>query len=87
MFKNQCNPSHLEISRLLTSSLSLGVPVPQTTQCIRVDLDRRVYWNNITREGVGPSFFYPSVLLTKIYVVFFKKYKEPYRKPVSRFII
>jgi hypothetical protein len=28
------HPSHSETSRLLTSSLSLGVPVPQTTQCM-----------------------------------------------------
>jgi hypothetical protein len=27
------HPSHSETSRLLTSSLSLGVPVPRTTQC------------------------------------------------------
>jgi hypothetical protein len=29
------HPSHSETSRLLTSSLSLGVPVPRPTQCIR----------------------------------------------------
>ena len=29
------HPSHSQTSRLLTSSLSLGVPVPRTTQCIR----------------------------------------------------
>ncbi len=28
-------PSHSQTSRLLTSSLSLGVPVPRATQCIR----------------------------------------------------
>ena len=27
--------SHLQTSRLLTSSLSLGVPVPRPTQCVR----------------------------------------------------
>ncbi len=29
------HPSHSQTSRLLTSSLSLGVPVPRTTQCMR----------------------------------------------------
>jgi len=29
------HPSHSQTSRLLTSSLSLGVPVPRSTQCIR----------------------------------------------------
>jgi hypothetical protein len=31
----QTHPSHSQTSGLLTSSLSLGVPVPHTTQCIR----------------------------------------------------
>ena len=30
------HPSHLQVSHLLTSSLSLGVPVPFTTECMRV---------------------------------------------------
>jgi hypothetical protein len=29
------HPSHSQTSRLLTSSLSLGVPVPHATQCMR----------------------------------------------------
>jgi hypothetical protein len=29
------HPSHSQTSRLLTSSLSLGIPVPRATQCIR----------------------------------------------------
>jgi hypothetical protein len=29
------HPSHSQESRLLTSSLSLGVPVPHTTECMR----------------------------------------------------
>jgi hypothetical protein len=29
------HPSHSETSRLLTSSLSLGVPTPRPTQCMR----------------------------------------------------
>ena len=29
------HPSHSQESRLLTSSLSLGVPVPRTTECMR----------------------------------------------------
>jgi hypothetical protein len=29
------HPSHSQTSRLLTSSLSLGVPVPRATQCMR----------------------------------------------------
>jgi hypothetical protein len=33
--KSHTNPSHSKTSRLLTSSLSLGVPVPRTTQCLR----------------------------------------------------
>ena len=33
--KSHTHPSHSQTSRLLTSSLSLGVPVPLTTQCIR----------------------------------------------------
>jgi hypothetical protein len=33
--KTHIHPSHSETSRLLTSSLSLGVPVPRTTQCMR----------------------------------------------------
>ncbi len=34
--KRHTHLSHSETSRLLTSSLSLGVPVPRSTQCIRV---------------------------------------------------
>jgi hypothetical protein len=34
--KSHTHPSHSQTSRLLTSSLSLGVPVPRTTQCIKV---------------------------------------------------
>ncbi len=34
-FKSHTHPSHSQTSRLLTSSLSLGVPVPRPTQCIR----------------------------------------------------
>ncbi len=33
--KSHTHPSHSQTSRLLTSSLSLGVPVPRATQCIR----------------------------------------------------
>ncbi len=33
--KSHTHPSHSQTSRLLTSSLSLGVPVPRVTQCIR----------------------------------------------------
>ncbi len=33
--KTHTHPSRSQTSRLLTSSLSLGVPVPQATQCIR----------------------------------------------------
>jgi hypothetical protein len=33
--KSHTHPSHSETSRLLTSSLSLGVPVPRPTQCVR----------------------------------------------------
>jgi hypothetical protein len=33
--KSHTHPSHSQTSRLLTSSLSLGVPVPRSTQCIR----------------------------------------------------
>jgi hypothetical protein len=33
--KSHTHPSHLQTSRLLTSSLSLGVPVPRPTQCVR----------------------------------------------------
>jgi hypothetical protein len=33
--RTHTHPSHSETSRLLTSSLSLGVPVPRVTQCIR----------------------------------------------------
>ncbi len=29
------HPSHSQTSRLLTSSLSLGIPVPRATQCMR----------------------------------------------------
>ena len=32
--RTHTHPSHSETSRLLTSSLSLGVPVPRTTQCM-----------------------------------------------------
>ena len=35
--RSHTHPSHSQTSRLLTSSLSLGVPVPHTTQCIRID--------------------------------------------------
>ena len=34
--KSHTHPSHSQSSRLLTSSLSLGVPVPRSTQCIYV---------------------------------------------------
>jgi hypothetical protein len=33
--RTHTHPSHSETSRLLTSSLSLGVPVPRGTQCMR----------------------------------------------------
>jgi hypothetical protein len=33
--KSHTHPSHSQISRLLTSSLSLGIPVPRATQCMR----------------------------------------------------
>jgi hypothetical protein len=33
--KPHTHPSHSQTSRLLTSSLSLGVPVPRATQCMR----------------------------------------------------
>jgi hypothetical protein len=33
--RSRTHPSHSQTSRLVTSSLSLGVPVPRTTQCIR----------------------------------------------------
>ena len=32
--RSHTHPSHSQTSRLLTSSLSLGVPVPHTTQCM-----------------------------------------------------
>jgi hypothetical protein len=32
--RTHTHPSHSQISRLLTSSLSLGVPVPRATQCM-----------------------------------------------------
>ena len=32
--KSHTHPSHSQTSRLLTSSLSLGVPFPRTTQCV-----------------------------------------------------
>jgi hypothetical protein len=33
--KSHTHPSHSQTSRLLTSSLFLGVPVPRPTQCVR----------------------------------------------------
>jgi hypothetical protein len=33
--RSHTHPSHWQTFRLLTSSLSLGVPVPRTTQCMR----------------------------------------------------
>ncbi len=33
--KSHTHPSHSQTSRLLTSSLSLDVPVPRPTQCVR----------------------------------------------------
>ena len=33
--RSHTHPSHSQTSRLLTSSLSLGVPVPRTTECMR----------------------------------------------------
>ena len=33
--KSHTHPSHSQTSCLLTSSLSLGVPVPRPTQCVR----------------------------------------------------
>jgi hypothetical protein len=35
IFKSHTRPSHSQTSRLLTSSLSLGVEVPRPTQCMR----------------------------------------------------
>ena len=32
--RTHTHPSHSQTSRLLTSSLSLGVPVPRSTQCM-----------------------------------------------------
>jgi hypothetical protein len=32
--ESHTHPSHSQTSRLLTSSLSLGVPVPRVTQCM-----------------------------------------------------
>ncbi len=32
--KSHTHPSHSQTSRLLTSSLSLGIPVPRPTQCV-----------------------------------------------------
>jgi hypothetical protein len=32
--RTHTHPSHSQTSRLLTSSLSLGIPVPRTTQCM-----------------------------------------------------
>jgi hypothetical protein len=32
--KSHTHPSHSQTSRLLTSSLSLGVPLPRPTQCV-----------------------------------------------------
>jgi hypothetical protein len=34
--KSHTHPSHSQTSRLVTSSLSLGVPVPRPSQCLRV---------------------------------------------------
>ena len=34
--RSHTHPSHSQESRLLTSSLSLGVPVPLTMECMRV---------------------------------------------------
>ncbi len=34
-FKSHTHPSHSQTSRLLTSSLPLGIPVPRPTQCLR----------------------------------------------------
>jgi hypothetical protein len=34
-FRSRTHPSHSQTSLLLTSSLSLGVPVPPSTQCMR----------------------------------------------------
>jgi hypothetical protein len=36
-YQSHTHPPHSKTSRLLTSSLSLGVPVPRPTQCIRDD--------------------------------------------------
>ena len=33
--KSHTHPSHSQTSRLLTSSLSSGIPVPRATQCMR----------------------------------------------------
>jgi hypothetical protein len=33
--QSHTHPSHSQTCRLLTSSLSLGVPVPRSTQCMR----------------------------------------------------
>jgi hypothetical protein len=35
IFTSHTHPSHWQTSRLLTSSLCLGIPVPRATQCMR----------------------------------------------------
>jgi hypothetical protein len=48
--KSQTHPAHSQTSRLLTWSLSLGVPVLHTTQCI--------FLNTILLLTVKHEFFY-----------------------------
>ncbi len=60
---NLTHPSHSQTSRLLTSSLSLGVPVPRPTQCMRVTIGP--FWCGMNKPFSGSfsfsGFVYVSV--------------------------
>jgi hypothetical protein len=49
--KSHTHPSHSQTSRLLTSSLSLGLPVPRPTQCVRSNF--RIYFSQQSVEKFG----------------------------------
>ncbi len=63
--KSHTHPSHSQSSRLLTSSLSLGVPVPRSTQCIyvrRVNSSDLVFSLSLHRHSfIGLLFNYPFI--------------------------
>ena len=62
--RSHTHPSHSQASRLLTSSLSLGVPVPRTMECIDYESTGVCHSNSILVlwfEFLGPTRFVDTI--------------------------